>query len=505
MGTAPPFMYSAERRDSRFPDVPFDPKVVTRASWEPKTRKAQPRGPLISLNRHPDSHSVVPHLSKQPLPLGPRAKKWIKRLRRLQLGLRVLQLNGALGTLTLMILIVNIEAVTAWTLRIAPAISIIHTLYATYHLSRGAASRTPASSAAYHVFSFVADLGIVGIYAFGAFSVHQKAGSWATRLTNQHLMHGFVPAAYYLLIGTGALHLVSLAISLWLGLMFRTISLMPPDMNPLEDHLTARPSRKRNKSSITTTSCPWIRSESTHSLCRPANGYAFPSRLPVWIVHSQVRIAKFTETWLPTDSLISRTNHRTRNTMVETDMGQVRVSQLYSALPQEYNLDDSSETEENGEWEPSTELSLGKLHPNPLRSHPALRPRGVPTTGKAYLTDSQSAMELPGRIPLSDMSGNQKQPSLSQDIADQLHGRPGSWQLHRTSSIQAEDNFCLKSPGELVCATPPLMIGGNRKISSGNDYGFEYSSMAYGRRNVSGKQVEEGRAGTRVPLRSCAI
>ena len=64
-------------------------------------------------------------------------------------------------------------------------------------------------------------------------------------------MQFFVPALYYGLIATAALHLVSLSNSLWLGMMFRKISLMPPDMNPLEDNLTARPQHKRTTTSST--------------------------------------------------------------------------------------------------------------------------------------------------------------------------------------------------------------------------------------------------------------
>lgn len=55
MGAAQPYMYSADQRsDSRFPEAPFDPRAVTRASWEPKPKKPQQNGPFISFNRHPE-------------------------------------------------------------------------------------------------------------------------------------------------------------------------------------------------------------------------------------------------------------------------------------------------------------------------------------------------------------------------------------------------------------------------------------------------------------------
>lgn len=59
MAFSQPYMYSPtsydDYGDSRFPSKPFDPKAVTRASWEPKSPpKPRPEGPLVSFNRHPE-------------------------------------------------------------------------------------------------------------------------------------------------------------------------------------------------------------------------------------------------------------------------------------------------------------------------------------------------------------------------------------------------------------------------------------------------------------------
>src|SRR5690242_20333032 len=129
---------------------------------------------------------------------------------------------------------------------------MVHAAYAIYHLARDAAGRTPGSSSAYSVFAAVSDLTTLVLYAFGAFTMHQNSDKWITRLDDQALMDYFVPAAYYGTIGAGGLHLLSFAISLWLGVVFRKISMMPPDMNPLEGHLTARPKHKKSKSSVST-------------------------------------------------------------------------------------------------------------------------------------------------------------------------------------------------------------------------------------------------------------
>ena len=53
-GVNQPFLYSAERHDGRLPETTFDPKAVTRASWENKAPKPRPDGPLLSFNIHPE-------------------------------------------------------------------------------------------------------------------------------------------------------------------------------------------------------------------------------------------------------------------------------------------------------------------------------------------------------------------------------------------------------------------------------------------------------------------
>lgn len=53
-GVHQPFLYEAEATDSRFPESTFDPKAVTRASWERKPPRPRQDGPLVSFNRHPE-------------------------------------------------------------------------------------------------------------------------------------------------------------------------------------------------------------------------------------------------------------------------------------------------------------------------------------------------------------------------------------------------------------------------------------------------------------------
>ncbi|KAF5008172.1 hypothetical protein FDECE_5541 [Fusarium decemcellulare] len=569
----PPFLYSAvQRNDARFPEVKFDPKAVTRASWTPPRQKKKPDGPLVSFNRHPDLHEVLTHRSNDYASMSPRTKSFIKWLRRVQVALRVVQLIAAAGLLTLMILITKVDPLEGWVMRITPGVVMLHCFYAIFHLSRDAAGRPPASSAAYQLFSSVSDLGTAPLYAFGALSVHNKGGAWATLLTDQSLMDIFRPVVYYTLIGAGGLHLVSLSISCWLGWMFHKISKMPPDMNPLEDHLTARPKHKRNKSSVTTfttvdsdsrMSTPRgprrqsiIPQEGIHEGIEPPRAVPFthtrngssttvasrasrgtmpPSpqyqRLPATprrdrrdsvasrattrtsatrsVYHdayteipleensssrppssynraNQARPARFTETWMPTDSLISRTNQRNREMEAAKTSAANRENKSYEALAQRYNLDDS-DSEYGDENSPAYNfegVTADDLRPHPLRLNPPPAQRETPPRAKTPY--------YPFNNSLSELSSNARRVSASRDIADEkLAFAP----RNRQSSIQPETDFYARPYGDLKSATPPvMMVGNHRKVSTGNDYNT-YASTAYERRNVSGKMVEEGRGG----------
>lgn len=452
-----------------------------------------------------------------------------------------------------------------------------HCLYAIYHLSRKASGRTPGSSAAYHVFAAISDLVVMSLYAFGAFSTHKSAHNWTTRLANQDLLRYFVPAVYYMTIGVGGLHLVSLSISLWLGIMFRRISLMPPDMNPLEDHLTARPFHKRNKSSITTASSltdekrlstasssrgrpgselhadsrqpvvPFLntRTGSSYSIASRSSYVDLPSRqyqiapgnsprssvyslaekrfsvprssqLGVYssVPSSEIqplqrglantkedkgRPGRFTETWVPTDSLISRTNQRNFNmtSVAPNSNRSAPESKPYTALVHAFDEDDSSESDYGDENEaaygqPESLDNSGK-HPNPLRSHPTSPPQGSHAINTTRLEQDTGGSTDKHYTSLSELSGNSRKISGSRDITDRDSDLRTPWRRERDSSIQLDDGFYSKPYGQLQSATPPIAIGSDRKLSSGVDYGFAYNGGVPGRRNVSGKVAEEGR------------
>ncbi|KAG9257551.1 uncharacterized protein F5Z01DRAFT_646293 [Emericellopsis atlantica] len=592
MAIQPPYLYSDQRDDSRFPATSFDPKAVTRASWQKPEPKPKRDGPLISFNRHPDAHMVLTHRTNPYAPMGSRTKKAIKWLRRVQLCIRIVQINVALGLLACMVILTNMDAVKGWIMRIVPGIVAGHCLYSIYHLSRDATGRTPGSSAAYQIFSVLADMITMGFYAFTALTIHNDSGKWSTRLSQgTELLGPLVMAAYYGLVGSGSLHGASLFMSLWLAWAFRKISLMPPDMNPLEDNLTARPKHKRNQSSMTTLtnneseyekrlstpgsgrpwsqmsygeesprrSVPFMHTRQGSSISfgsgsptranlpdrqyqvvpgnmSPRNSAMSPqsSRLsrPVSAQNSAYaelpmqdsseqdsRVGKFREAWAPTESLVSRTNRRNREAAAAMRQSN-RNSAAYAALTDErYDVEDSDSEYGNENDLNDGDLAQG-LHPNPLRSNPHEAAQRLADRAKTpfdpVIKHQSADMAVFGRSAkveemkhysadastLSETSHNRRRVS-DKDIADEADPVPAAvrtkrWSQRlmkkRDSSIQPDSAFLAKPYGELKSATPPIIIGNDRKISSGNDYGSKYIGSMHGRRNVSGKVAEEGRA-----------
>lgn len=128
-------------------------------------------------------------------------------------------------------------------------------MYATYHLSRSSKGRTPASSASYMLFASFLDVGLIPFLVFSALISHTQSiepnnapGHWTTLFGSDQATTKIVFSTFTVSLTNGCMHLVSLIISIYLGVIFRKISQLPPDMNPLEDNLTSR--HKRNKSSL---------------------------------------------------------------------------------------------------------------------------------------------------------------------------------------------------------------------------------------------------------------
>lgn len=103
------------------------------------------------------------------------------------------------------------------------------------------------------LFAASLDAGLIPFYAFTAFAANRQytesAYNWGTLFNNAQITENIAHVLFLISTVCGALHVVSFVISVYLATVFRQIAKLPPDMNPLEDNLTARP-HKRSKSEV---------------------------------------------------------------------------------------------------------------------------------------------------------------------------------------------------------------------------------------------------------------
>ncbi|KZZ95198.1 hypothetical protein AAP_01686 [Ascosphaera apis ARSEF 7405] len=101
------------------------------------------------------------------------------------------------------------------------------------------------------IFAGIFDVILDGFLAFSAYvscqEWTQKERGWQTRLGNESAKKVIFPLTFVANCVVGGLHLSSLAIDLYLLVVYRKISQLPPDLNPLErETLTTLP-RRRNR------------------------------------------------------------------------------------------------------------------------------------------------------------------------------------------------------------------------------------------------------------------
>ncbi|EGD93647.1 hypothetical protein TESG_01188 [Trichophyton tonsurans CBS 112818] len=250
----PPFLYDPPSLYPKSAQVAdFNPKAVTLNSWAPRPQRPKKDGPLVNFNQHPDSYAVLPTGRKPITNMSPNIKKYVKYARIFQLISRALTLIGVMGMLFCVICINNTTTQVAWIIRAGPAVSMVHTIYAVFHLCRSATSRTPGSTASYMLFAAVVDAGLIPFYVFTALvsrTEHESKGyGWKTLFNDDDANAKIIYATVLIATTVGGFHIASLIVDIYLAVVFRKITKLPPDMNPLEDNLTARP-HKRTRSEI---------------------------------------------------------------------------------------------------------------------------------------------------------------------------------------------------------------------------------------------------------------
>ncbi|KAF2222808.1 hypothetical protein BDZ85DRAFT_262502 [Elsinoe ampelina] len=256
-----PYLYTPSVNNGSTFD--FNPRAYTQASYAASIEKQSPRpkkeGPLVDLNRHPDSWMVVtPNpINVEPMPPNTRVK--ILTCRGIQLFFRILQVIGALGLFVCTICIRGTQDVQGWLMRIPPAYDAILCLYAIYHLFRPAHCRPAGSSASYHFFALCMDGGLIPFYVYTAMfsysnymQVPGTEGRWRTFFDNDDATNKVLWTAFLTSCTVGGMHVLSMILDVLLLIWFRKISNLPPDMNPLD--VAAKVSKHKHKSSELSTS-----------------------------------------------------------------------------------------------------------------------------------------------------------------------------------------------------------------------------------------------------------
>ncbi|KAH8597239.1 hypothetical protein B0O99DRAFT_651083 [Bisporella sp. PMI_857] len=526
MPSQPPFLYNAIKTEG--PGSPysnFDPKAFSRASIVPKEPRPKQNGPLVSFNQHPDSYLILPNEGSNTKPMNPSVKSWVKWTRICQLALRCLEALASIGLLVMMILIRNVDAATGWIMRVAPGVAILHTIYAIYHLARKPSGRAPASSASYMLFAAFFDVSMIPFYAFSALVAKTKQDAWTTIISDpdKTLMPIFSTVVFYLAAVGAGLFVTSMVLSIYLAVTFRKITQMPPDMNPLEDHLTSR--HKRNKSALSTSTTSTAEKRISMPLeSNRSSGVAYedlsrPPTIPFFHTRSGSTDSFSTYKSTPPPSRDARLDLPSRQYQIPASprssiVELKRTSNYEASLPgkrgsySEVSLSEKASQRSprrnapqsgNGGKGWYTRDSL-----SPTRARPETPNKGYQPLHQRYDSVSDSMVDLPNPLeanppssrhsyrpsrdsPLSEMSINRN----STDIVDSSRIREDP----QVRNLIAGDNFRYsKNYGELKPGTPPILVGGKNRQASGNDFKV-LGGYKVDKRDVSGKVAEEGRGG----------
>ncbi|KAI1004833.1 hypothetical protein K3495_g3385 [Podosphaera aphanis] len=554
MGIQAPFLYDAPKREgSRSPVYHFDPRAVSRACNSAKAPRPKVEGPLISFNANSNSYLFTSKDKSHHEALSPSVKKYVARAKVSLIALRYMQLLCTCILVATGIVAQLTPIMTAWMMRLTPAVAVIHTAYGLYHLSYKAAERVPTSAASYALFASILDSVTVPLLAFvatiyAAQPSDPKPPAPGDPSFNMWLC--FKMGFYFSTMGSG-LYILSLGVSFYLATVFRKIAAMPPDMNPLEDNLTSR--HKRNKSSMATSSsvfedlksstfeskrsstvCEESHSKSENSspsrlstspshdsrLDLPSMKYAIPSRVELKRSSGYTFSPSLRKHVLPQ----SFKKHNLRPSLKKPSYVEISISDDDESLyrdtraelqPTPWYADDSLRKKQPRAHSASPKKNSAQytlFHPQTPTHHDV--PSPLKANPLAFSVPKESLRDATPRTPphMDSASPNtryQGRPRARHPCA--AGGDSGdSGDIGDASLDIAMRELGARSLngspryGELTPGKPPVMVGRNgaRQVSSGHDYAYgECNMRGLERREVSGKVAEEGRSGEPRPLR----
>jgi hypothetical protein len=409
------------------------------------------------------------------------------------------------------------------------------------------------------LFASFFDVSITPFYAFSALVAVTRNSNWTwigSTVQNQELITYFTKTVFFLAAIGGGLHIISLAISLYLAVTFRKITKLPPDMNPLEDNLTSRHKRNKSSMSMATTSASEKRLstplESKRSSGATYEDLSRPPTIPFFHTRTQSTTSFSTYKSTPPPSRDARMDlpsrqyqippsnsprssmvdlKRTSGYSVSTPPKRTSYSEVPLSDP-DIILQGSSQRSSrqggiNEAWYATDSISSPRIRnktPSPRKSPTKYQPLhqrhdsnddfssfGLPNPLEANPPTSRHNLQTTSHSPISPLSeisnntnNNTPVKNLnnynSHTYSQKYKGSDDSRDIADMSyePEPARETFKAKYYGELKPATPPIMIGdkNDRQVSSGNDFGVRSNGFkVLDRRDVSGKVAEEGRGG----------
>jgi hypothetical protein len=114
----------------------------------------------------------------------------------------------------------------------------------------------------------VTDAGFIPFYVYTLLLSRRNAdmeagttGRWRTMFPTDDETNKILLTTWLTATTTAGIHLISAVIDIYLVIIFRKITKLPPDMNPLEDNLTRRKSKHKHKNSSISAVTPFLDNE----------------------------------------------------------------------------------------------------------------------------------------------------------------------------------------------------------------------------------------------------
>lgn len=379
---------------------------------------------------------------------------------------------------------------------------------------------------------------------------------WTSLLPNGQADTPILSATVFLIsVIIGGLHLVTLGVSAYLAATYRAITRLPPDMNPLEDNLTSRHSikHKRNKSSMSASmaslhvgrmsdemamklhsnrsytdstmppTVPFLHTRTGSGNSLPSYHSSPPTSRRGSEIDVQARQSFYDQPPSLRSSRSSTRSTRSRSrspkrassplkhtsyaelpiSEPDTETESNRISQhadplhdawfAASALSSVPNSRTSSPMRtKSPAYHPvharRTSFDEIPAHPNPLAANPpsprhTYTPLQLAPFANINLGDGSTDIVDSAPSPIRSSSPRQK---VSENLKARFYGelRPATPE-HLIGMARSESYMVVPEPNE---------ARGVRQVSSGNDF-VDRGREGLGRRDVSGKVAEEGRAG----------